>query len=77
MYFYILVLDCLLFLPLLLLVVTDFNSDDIIDNDRETKTSIMFLPRDEDEEEGGEGNYVSQNILFYNRLLPLSVSSHN
>ena len=36
----------LFFLLLPLIVVLDLDSDDFIDNDGETKTSVLLLPRD-------------------------------
>ena len=44
-------LETLLFLLLLLIVVLDFESDEVVNNDRETKTLVLFLPWDDDVEE--------------------------
>ena len=52
----------LLLLPLL--VVTDFNYNDITVNERVTKMFILLIPQDKDAEEGEEVNDGSVRLLF-------------
>ena len=54
----------LFFHLLLIVMVADFDSDDVVNNGREKKTFIVFLPRYDGSKEGEEGNYGIHQLFF-------------
>ena len=67
----------LFFCLLLLLMVTDFDSNDAINNVGETKTFVLFLPRYNAIERDEEVNNGSRWIFFHHCLWPRSFSSRD
>ena len=60
----------LFLINLLILLVVDLESKDIINNDGETNIFVLFLPRDGDNGEDKEINDGSHRLFFYHRIRP-------